>query len=394
MAEFSTEKVCATPNCNNDATLSCPTCLKLGLPPARFCSQTCFSGYWKKHKEVHTAAKKLIKQQQLHEEMIQNSESQINMTFKHYKFSGSLRPYARTPRRDIPSHISKPDYATHIQGHPLSEMTDKRKNDSIKVYSSDELIGIREACRIGREVLDEAGCAVAVGVTCDDLDRITHEATIKRNAYPSPLNYYTFPKSVCTSVNEVICHGIPDLRPLEDGDIVNIDVSVYYNGYHADLNETFMVGNVDEESKRLVKCAYETLAAAVSICKPGVLYRDCGNMIQKVASKYNCQVVKSYCGHGVGKLFHTAPNIPHYANNKAKGTMQIGHVFTIEPMINLGTWKDTMWPDNWTAPTQDGKRSAQFEHTMVVTETGVELLTARSGDPNDKMIYNPQAFSR
>ena len=171
----------------------------------------------------------------------------------------------------------------------------------------------------------------------------------------------------------MICHGIPDLRPLEDGDIVNIDISVFYENYHSDLNETYMVGSVNEDSRRLVECAYKTLAAAVGMCKPGTLYRDLGEAIEKVARSYRCSVVRTYCGHGVGELFHTAPNIPHYAKNKAKGVMAPGHIFTIEPMINLGSYRDVLWPDGWTAVTIDGARSAQFEHTVLVTETRVEF---------------------
>jgi methionyl aminopeptidase len=208
------------------------------------------------------------------------------------------------------------------------------------------------------------------------------------------LNYYLFPKSVCTSVNEIICHGIPDLRPLEDGDIVNLDISVYHNGYHGDLNETFLVGDVSEESRRLVECAYATLSAAIDIAKPGTLYREFGTVISKVAKKYKCSVTKSYCGHGIGALFHTAPNVPHYANNKAKGELKPGHIFTIEPMINLGMYDDVLWPDGWTAATRDGKRSAQFEHTMLVTETGIELLTGRIGEPTDRLEWTPEKFQR
>ncbi|RYH26691.1 M24 family metallopeptidase [archaeon] len=193
--------------------------------------------------------------------------------FKNFQFTGSLRPYQKTPKKTVPDHIARPDYAIHPLGIPLTEQEDRRTNTTIRVYSPADIAGIREACRIGREVLDIAGRAVRVGITCDEIDRIVHEATIERNAYPSPLNYHRFPKSVCTSVNEVICHGIPDLRELQDGDIVNIDISVYKDGYHADLNETFMVGNVDADSVRLVQCAFESLAAAVAICKPGTLYR-------------------------------------------------------------------------------------------------------------------------
>uniref|UniRef100_A0A7M5WXM5 Methionine aminopeptidase n=1 Tax=Clytia hemisphaerica TaxID=252671 RepID=A0A7M5WXM5_9CNID len=173
--------------------------------------------------------------------------------------------------------------------------------------------------------------------TTDEIDRIVHEATIERNCYPSPLNYYTFPKSCCTSVNEVICHGIPDKRPLDEGDIVNLDITCYYDGFHADLNETLFVGKVDDDSKRLVQTAYDSLMAAVNEVKPGVRYRDLGKFIQKVAQDNGCSVTRTYCGHGIHRLFHTAPNVPHYAKNKAVGIMKPGHVFTIEPMINLGS---------------------------------------------------------
>jgi methionyl aminopeptidase len=393
MSEFAaaeTEHICLTPDCGKKATLSCPTCLKLSLPPSRFCSQTCFTGYFPIHKALHARAKDAIKKRQDDE----TKNASMKLAFMQYKFSGSLRPADQTPTRVVPPHIPRPDYADHPDGVSNSERKDKSSDGNIRVYTPEEIEGIRAACVIGRAALDAAGAAVAVGVTCDELDRIVHETSIAHNAYPSPLNYYNFPKSVCTSVNEVICHGIPDLRPLEDGDIVNIDVSVYFGGYHADLNETFLVGAVDDDSKKLVQCAYNTLAAAIDICKPGTLYRDVGNAITKVAQANQCSVVRSYCGHGVGELFHTSPNVPHYSHNKAKGVMQVGHVFTIEPMINLGSYQDVIWPDNWTAPTKDGKRSAQFEHTMVVTETGVELLTARLGKPTNKIVWEDSEFQR
>eukprot|EP01034_Spumella_vulgaris_P032486 gene32486-40094_t len=249
-------------------------------------------------------------------------------------------------------------------------------NPSIKVYSSEEIAGIREACRVGREVLDIGGLAVRSGITTDEIDRIVHEATIER-------------------VNEVICHGIPDLRPLCEGDIVNLDISVYKGGFHADLNETFMVGAVDEKSYNLVKCAYDSLAAAVALVRPGTMYRDLGEAINHVTKTAKFSVVTTYCGHGIGRLFHTAaPNIPHYAKNKAKGVMQPGHIFTIEPMINAGGHRDVLWPDQWTAVTADGSRSAQFEHQMLVTETGVELLTARIGEPKDRLVWSKEKFQR
>ncbi|PKI70407.1 hypothetical protein CRG98_009182 [Punica granatum] len=236
---------------------------------------------------------------------------------------------------------------------------------------------MRECCRIAREVLDVAARMIRPGVTTDEIDKAVHEATIAAGGYPSPLNYHFFPKSCCTSVNEVICHGIPDARKLEDGDIVNVDVTVYYNGVHGDLNETYFVGNVDETSKQLVQCTYECLEKAIAIVKPGVRFREIGEVINRHASMSGFSVVKSYCGHGIGELFHCAPNIPHYGRNKAVGVMKAGQTFTIEPMINAGVWRDRMWPDGWTAVTTDGKHSAQFEHTLLVTEKGVEVLTAR-----------------
>ena len=249
------------------------------------------------------------------------------------------------------------------------------------MYTPEQIQGIRKACKIGREVLDAAGRAVKVGVTTAEIDRVTYEATVSRGAYPSPLNYYNFPCAVCTSVNEVICHGIPDLRPLRDGDVVNVDVSVYYQGYHGDLNETFVVGQCSQQDVGLVETAFRCLEAGAALIRPGTMYRDIGSNIERVAKKRGCQVVKTYCGHGIGELFHTAPNVPHYSKNKAVGVMKAGHIFTIEPMINLGGWRDRTWPDDWTAVTADGSKSAQFEHTFLVTEDGYEILTMRDGEP-------------
>lgn len=380
--------ICATEGCGKPASMACPTCIKLGLPPSRFCSQECFKSSWNTHKELHKSVKLA------RDDSVKVDPSQMPTVFVGFQFTGPLRPFQKTSKKTVPNHIKTPDYATHPDGIPISEQRDKMTNTSPHVYNAEELKFVREACRIGREVLDIAGAAVCVGITCDEIDTIVHNATIERNAYPSPLNYHKFPKSVCTSVNEVICHGIPDMRPLQDGDIVNIDISVYYNGYHSDLNETFFVGNVDASGRNVVEAAYQTLAAAVAMVRPGTLYRDLGDTISKVARQYGCTVVRTYCGHGVGRLFHTAPNIPHYEKNKAKGVMQEGHVFTIEPMINAGSYRDVLWPDGWTAVTNDGSKSSQFEHTMVVTATGCELLTARIGDATDRMEWDPLKFQR
>jgi methionyl aminopeptidase len=188
------------------------------------------------------------------------------------------------------------------------------------------------------------------------------------------------------------CFLVPFLSPL-NADIVNLDVTTYNaGGYHGDLNETFLVGNVDDDGRRLVKTAFDCLAAAMALVKPGTLYRDLGSVIERTAKAQKCSVVRTYCGHGIGSLFHTIPNVPHYGKNKARGTMKAGHVFTIEPMINLGLPWDKTWDDNWTAVTTDGKRSAQFEHTLLVTETGFDILTARDNEP--VMTWNPDLISR
>lgn len=337
-----------------------------------------------------------------------NDESGYN-PFPFYRFSGSLRPHERTLKRTVPESIERPDYADHPHGRAASEEA-MRGNTSINVLDDDEIEAMRVAGRLGRECLDEAAKAVDIGVTTDELDRLVHEAAIERDCYPSPLNYYNFPKSCCTSVNEVICHGIPDKRPLNDGDICNIDVTVYHHGFHGDLNETFFVGNVSEKHKKLVRVTYEALSKAIELVRPGVKYREIGNVIQKYVAPHGFSVVKSYCGHGIHRLFHTAPNVPHYASkylssnvffflltwhyffleNSAVGVMKAGHCFTIEPMISEGVAKAEQWPDDWTAVTADGLYSAQFEQTLLVTDNGCDILTKRrenNGQPwfMDKM---------
>eukprot|EP00217_Crustomastix_stigmatica_P015138 CAMPEP_0183793070 /NCGR_PEP_ID=MMETSP0803_2-20130417/2982_1 /TAXON_ID=195967 /ORGANISM="Crustomastix stigmata, Strain CCMP3273" /LENGTH=509 /DNA_ID=CAMNT_0026037443 /DNA_START=48 /DNA_END=1577 /DNA_ORIENTATION=- len=294
-----------------------------------------------------------------------------------FNWTGPLRPAPISPYRKVPKGIRRPDYAE--TGYPREEMESK-KQQVVPILTPPELEGLKKACRLGRVVLDAVARAIRPGVTTDELDRIAHETTVDGGGYPSPLNYCDFPKSCCTSVNEVVCHGIPDARPLEDGDIVNIDISVYVGGYHGDLNETYLVGNVDDAGKRLIKETLACLEKAIAICKPGTRFRDIGDVISRHAQQCQLAVVRTYCGHGIGELFHCAPNVPHYARNKAVGVMKPGMAFTIEPMINEGVWQDRMWPDGWTSVTADGKRSAQFEHTMVVTDTGVEILTGRIAD--------------
>ena len=315
--------------------------------------------------------------------------------------------YPLSPRRPVPESIPHPDYAK--DGVPRSEQKFVGRHN-ITILDAKQQDGMRKVCRLAREVLDIAAREVRPGVTTDHIDDVVHKACVERKvrlgyipsvnsvlnyqSYPSPLNYVRFPKSVCTSVNEVICHGIPDQRKLEDGDIVNIDVTLYHEGFHGDLNETYYVGDKARqaaESVRVVETSRECLNKAIELVKPGMLFREPGGVIEKHAKSRNCSVVKTYCGHGINQLFHCAPNVPHYAKNKAIGAAKPGMCFTIEPMISLGTHKDKTWPDDWTSVTQDGLRTAQFEHTLLVTDDGVEILTARQADSPGGPVAVPQA---
>jgi len=310
-----------------------------------------------------------------------------------YQYSGLLRPAYVSKQLKMPEGTLLPDYALQADG---SSACERQGLKEVPVLEGKDLETMRRACKLGREVLDTAARFMRPGVTGDEIDRVVYQACIDRKIYPSPLNYYRFPKTLCVSANEVICHGIPDCRPCEEGDIVNLDISIYFEGFHSDLNETFFIGDCDEDSQRLVRTAYNALFAAAQMIRPGTFYRDLGAAIQSEASKNGCAIVTTYCGHGVGKLFHGPPKVPHYKKNKAVGIMKPGHVFTVEPMLNLGgNGGDRTWPDNWTAVTRDGKRSAQFEHTFLVTETGLEVLTARPGtDPTQMPAYNPAMFQR
>eukprot|EP00268_Persea_americana_P050467 TRINITY_DN5488_c1_g1_i4.p1 TRINITY_DN5488_c1_g1~~TRINITY_DN5488_c1_g1_i4.p1 ORF type:complete len:236 (+),score=47.83 TRINITY_DN5488_c1_g1_i4:600-1307(+) len=233
---------------------------------------------------------------------------------------------------------------------------------------------MRASGRLAAQVLEYAGTLVNPGIKTDDIDKAVHQMIIDNGAYPSPLGYGGFPKSVCTSVNECICHGIPDSRALEDGDIINIDVTVYLKGYHGDTSATFFCGNVDEEAKTLVEVTRECLYKAISICAPGVEFKRIGKTIHDHADKFCYGVVRQFVGHGVGQVFHADPVILHYRNNDG-GRMLLGQTFTIEPMLTIGSIDAIMWADNWTVVTEDKSLSAQFEHTLLITETGAEILT-------------------
>jgi methionyl aminopeptidase len=284
----------------------------------------------------------------------------------HQSTQEKVLPGAVSPRRDVPAAILRPDYAA--SGRPLVV-------DEPMVKSGDVIDRLRRAGRMAADVLQTTAQAIRVGVTSDELDAVCHQATIERGAYPSPLNYHGYPKSLCTSVNEVICHGIPDSRPLGDGDIVNLDVTVYLDGVHGDTNATFAVGNVDDESQRLIAVTRECLEKAIEAVTPGQPINSIGRAIQRHAEEAGFGVVRNYCGHGIGEVFHSRPQIPHYYEPSANTVMEPGMTFTIEPMITAGSWRHLMWEDGWTAVTSDGRRTAQFEHTVLVTEAGAEVLT-------------------
>ncbi|NHT18026.1 type I methionyl aminopeptidase [Cellulomonas sp. IC4_254] len=279
----------------------------------------------------------------------------------------ALVPGTVSPRRPVPASIPRPEYVDRPAPTPYTG------SDVV----APEVVGrIRVSARIAAQALQEVGRHVAPGVTTDELDRIGHEFLLDHHAYPSTLGYRGFPKSVCTSVNEVICHGIPDSTVLEDGDIVNLDITAYVDGVHGDNNATFLVGDVDEESRLLVERTEEALARAIKAVRPGREVNVIGRVIEKYAARFGYGVVRDYTGHGVGEAFHTGLVIPHYdAAPMYDRVIEPGMVFTIEPMLNLGTADWTTWDDGWTVVTADLRRSAQFEHTLLVTDTGAEILT-------------------
>lgn len=252
----------------------------------------------------------------------------------------------------------------------------------IEIMSPSALLGMRAACRLAAETLLAVGPIIKPGITTDDINRFVHDFTIARGAWPSPLNYKGFPKSVCTSVNEVVCHGIPGKRVLRDGDIVNVDVTSYLpkvNGFHGDTSATFFVGEPSAKARHVVEVSRRSLELGIAQVRAGARIGDIGAAIQEYAEGQGCSVVRDYVGHGIGREFHMAPQVPHYGKRNDGKRIKAGMVFTIEPMINLGGHETEVLDDDWTVITADGSLSAQFEHTVLVTEHGCEVLTARSG---------------
>jgi methionyl aminopeptidase len=284
---------------------------------------------------------------------------------------GTLTPGVIGPRRPVPAHIPRPEYV---------DRPAPRRYDGPEVKPAEVILRMRMAGRIAARAMAEVARHIAPGVTTDELDRIGHEFLIDHGAYPSTLGYRGFPKSLCTSLNEVVCHGIPDSTRLRDGDIINIDITAYVTsdgiGVHGDTDATYLVGEVDEESRLLVERTREAMMRGIRAVAPGRQINVIGRVIESYARRFGYGVIRDFTGHGIGTAFHSGLVVPHYDAAPDYGTiMEPGMTFTIEPMLTLGTHEWEMWDDGWTVVTKDRRRSAQFEHTVLVTDSGAEILT-------------------
>jgi len=267
--------------------------------------------------------------------------------------------------RQVPANIPRPEYVGRTR--PRTGEPDVKDPQTIE--------RMRAAGKLAAQALAEVGRHVMPGVTTDELDRIGHEFLCDHGAYPSTLGYRGFPKSLCTSLNEVICHGIPDDTLINDGDIVNIDITAFIGGVHGDTNATFCAGDVDSESRLLVERTHEAMMRGIRAVAPGRPLNAVGRVIESYARRFGYGVVRDFTGHGIGRTFHSGLIVPHYDDPHTNVIMEPGMTFTIEPMLTLGTIDYDVWPDGWTAVTKDHRRTAQFEHTILVTEDGHEILT-------------------
>ena len=283
---------------------------------------------------------------------------------------GRVLPGVVSPMLPVPQHIERPPYAdTGIVEH----------REEPRIKSPEVVERMRHAGKVAAEILRLTGEFLRPGLTTDEVDAYCHQLYIERDSYPSTLNYHWYPKSLCTSANEVICHGIPDSRAMLDGDIMNLDVTAYVGGVHGDTNATFFVGDVDPQSRELVRITEECMWKGIEAVKPGRPLSDIGRAIEEHAKSHRLGVVRAFVGHGIGEQFHTDVQVLHYYDSRSTMIMRPGMTFTIEPMITLGTWQHKTWDDQWTAVTADGKRTAQFEHMVLVTDDGVDVLTGGEG---------------
>ncbi|HEY0448557.1 type I methionyl aminopeptidase [Actinophytocola sp.] len=277
-----------------------------------------------------------------------------------------LKPGVQSPRRQVPSAIARPEYV---------DKPAPQRNTEPWVQTDETVEAMRVAGRIAAQALQEGGKAVKPGAITDDVDAVVHEYILDHGAYPSTLGYRNFPKSCCTSLNEVICHGIPDTTLIQDGDIVNIDVTAYLGGVHGDTNATFLAGDVDEEVRLLVERTHEATMRAIKAVRPGRQLNVIGRVIEAYAKRFDYGVVRDFTGHGIARSFHSGLVILHYEEPKVETVIEKGMTFTIEPMITLGGIDYDIWSDGWTVTTKDKSWTAQFEHTLVVTDDGAEILT-------------------
>jgi methionyl aminopeptidase len=277
----------------------------------------------------------------------------------------TLQPGRVSPQRQVPSSITAPEYVGRKR--PRLGEPDVKDPETIE--------RMRVAGRIAAQALEEVGRHVTPGVTTDELDRVGHEFIVSHGAYPSTLGYRGYPKSLCTSLNEVICHGIPDDTVIADGDIVNVDITAYIGGVHGDTNATFLAGNVDEESRLLVERTHEAMMRGIRAVAPGRPLNAVGRVIESYARRFGYGVVRDFTGHGIGTTFHSGLVVPHFDDPDVTVIMEEGMTFTIEPMLTLGTISYDIWDDGWTAVTRDRRRTAQFEHTLAVTADGYDILT-------------------
>ncbi|WP_082748344.1 type I methionyl aminopeptidase [Nocardioides jensenii] len=278
----------------------------------------------------------------------------------------AVTPGVISARRPVPAHIARPEYVDRPAPAPF-------EGDEVK--DAETIEKMRVAGKLAAQARELVGAAVAPGVTTDELDRIGHEFLCDNGAYPSTLGYRGFPKSLCSSINEVVCHGIPDTTVVRDGDIVNIDITAFLNGVHGDTNATFFAGEPDEETRLLVERTKTALERGIKAVKPGRRINIIGRVIEAYAARFGYGVVREFTGHGIGTHFHSGLVVPHYDDPNYDDEIRVGMTFTIEPMLNLGTHEWDMWQDNWTVVTKDLRRSAQFEHTLLVTADGAEVLT-------------------
>ena len=277
-----------------------------------------------------------------------------------------LSPGVVSPRRAVPASIPRPEYVDQPAPTPY---------DGPEVKDPDVIERMRVAGKVAAQALEEVGRHARPGVTTDELDRVGHDFLVDHGAYPSTLGYRSFPKSLCTSVNEVICHGIPDDRPLQDGEICNVDITAYLDGVHGDTNATFLVGDVAEEHRLLVERTREATMRGIRAVKPGRRINIVGRVIESYARRFGYGVVRDFTGHGIGTAFHSGLIVPHYDDERFDTLIEPGMTFTVEPMLTLGTYDWDMWDDGWTVSTKDKSWTAQFEHTILVTDEGTEILT-------------------